>query len=155
MSQTFISLIEAAKGGPAIRLDRFANENWPTRIEHLSISECDRIFTPWYMTDADIETNWADPLGRPISVQVAVRVFDRLSHRDRFKYPIEQLGAGVPFPRLLPAYQLPDDRFLLLDGNHRLVAACFLQIQCEIALMVCDGPLEESALPDLRHWARA
>jgi|CXWL01.1.fsa_nt_gi hypothetical protein len=148
----FAALVRKAGSAPMIDLTRCMGERWPTRRETVTLRDFSRVYAPWYETADGRETSYDDPHGRPLSIDRAAQVFRSLSHKDRFDYPIEQLSKGAIPATILPAYKLPRSNLLLLDGNHRTVAIAHLKLSVPVDLIVCDGPMEESALWDLKYW---
>lgn len=138
--------------GCAIRVQldwkQFCSSNWP--IEHQDSvipSASANLYTPWYAL-VDGEPCAFDAAGaQPQSVAAAGRNTRLLLHHH------VQTVAVYTGVLLLPAYRLNKGSVLLLDGNHRVVAAQVSSQQLRLALFVICGPISAAVLPDLRHWA--
>lgn len=114
------------------------------------------MFTVWYADSAGRNCEWSAPGSRPLSVRGARRTLPTWpQERRRTVAALMRAFAAAPEPvtLTLPAYQVREGRSVLLDGNHRAVAAH--QAGVEVRLTVCSliGPVCESVLPDLRHYA--
>ena len=98
---------------------------------------------------------WGTPGAHPLTVKEALAAFPKWGGLGQ---EIVELYCGI-FSRVartvkvaFPAYLLPNGERLLLDGVHRAIAIARTGLQFEINLVTIEGPIEESALPDLRHW---
>ncbi|MFJ8539856.1 hypothetical protein [Streptomyces sp. NPDC093591] len=116
---------------------------------------CD-YYAPWY----------ADPSGRPTDYRAAdarpLCHADLSAHgqgltadqRERVGY-FERALATQTTRLCLPTLDLGGGRCLVLDGNHRLIAALRLAAAGtprRISEFRVTLPLDRSLLPDLRHW---
>lgn len=132
-----------------VQLDwkQFCSSSWP--IEHLDLavpSDSANIYTPWYALASGKACNYADPGAQPQSVALAAVNPELLS--------CHGVSSIAPSNEalLLPAYRLSNGAVLLLDGNHRVVAAQATSVAVPLALFVIHGPMCSSVLPDLCHW---
>ncbi|MEU8931517.1 hypothetical protein AB0D30_16690 [Streptomyces sp. NPDC048409] len=112
------------------------------------------LFTVWYADSAGADSSWNAPDSLPLRVGAA----DRTLHswpdsRSRTVTALTRAFSASPEPVSLtvPAYRVGWGRHVLLDGNHRAVAAH--QADVDVHLTVCSlvAPVCESILPDLRH----
>ena len=77
---------------------------------------------------------------------------------DKFEYHRNEYKKEIPTQTRFPVYGLPENKFLLLDGNHRAVEL-FKAYQANptqefhpIELWAIRGPICQTMLPDLKHW---
>lgn len=115
-----------------------------------------RLFTVWYTDSAGADTPWDTPGSRPLRVATADRTLRTWPDNRRLTVTtLTRAYADGPGPvsLTLPVYRVGEDRHVLLDGNHRAVAAH--RADAEVCLTLCSltGPVRESILPDLRHYA--
>jgi hypothetical protein len=153
--------VVAAIRGVNVMLDwqRAFAEQWPILFQVISAQpEIRNLFIAWYLLPSDQEAWWSSPNARPITVGEAR---DKLNsaqwHAHRtptvMGYSTDFNSAKNPPTRFtLPAYGLPGQQILLLDGAHRAVALAISDVQFAVTLAVIHGPIEEAALLDLRHW---
>lgn len=129
-------------------------------------------YFPWYLGPDGTAVDYLDPNGRPIAIGewdtlrpagLSFRRSDVDLQAARFREVTERAEVDLEAARfhevsapaqvVVPAYGLPDDRLLVLDGNHRLAA---LMQETELAFhctaVVLHGPIDEAVLSDLRHW---
>ncbi|MEU6534379.1 hypothetical protein [Streptomyces sp. NPDC047000] len=114
------------------------------------------LFTVWYADPAGADSRWNLPGSRPLRVDTACRTLR--SWPDSRRHAVAALTQDFatspgPVSLMLPAYRVGGAGHVLLDGNHRAVAAH--QAGADIHLTLCSvvGPVCESILPDLRHYA--
>ncbi|MFF8591192.1 hypothetical protein ACF061_07055 [Streptomyces sp. NPDC015220] len=144
------------------RLDwrRLAEVRAGVRVETLSRDTAGQrlaeLFTVWYVDPAGGEGSWGAPGSRPLRVEAADRALpDWPGEREGAVSALARAfaeGAG-PLPLTLPAYRVDEARYLLLDGNHRAVAAHRAGRALRLTLWSLAGPVCEGILPDLRHYA--
>lgn len=111
------------------------------------------MFTVWYAgpdgADADC---WS--AARPLRVAEAGRTEPSWpAERARRIAGFERAFREAPEPArlVLPAFALGQGALLLLDGNHRAVAAHRAGVPVRLLVYALRGPLREEILPDLRH----
>lgn len=63
-----------------------------------------------------------------------------------------RLAKNSPVQFLMATYRVRDTE-IILDGNHRAVAALLSGAECRILVLSIDGPIDPRYLPDLVHWA--
>lgn len=131
--------------------DRFTLEE-----REIHVGDLDRIFIARYKNEAGEPREWHKPDALPVSVREATEISD-----DTFGFVEkaiedfrEQVRRGDPLAGPIPVYSLPDNRYFLLDGNHRMIAAAREQKGFPIRAVVVNGPIDEQFLPDLRHWSK-
>ncbi|MFF3513463.1 hypothetical protein [Streptomyces sp. NPDC002573] len=154
----------AARFRPDIRAkldwERLATFSAPVRVESLTQGEAQRrladLFTVWYVAPAGTDSTWNAPGSRPLRVAAAERTL--LSWSERRRDTVTALARAFtegpgPLRLTLPAYRVDEERYVLLDGNHRAVAAHQASVDMHLTLCSLSGPACESILPDLRHYA--
>ncbi|MDX1496818.1 MAG: hypothetical protein R3352_04630 [Salinisphaeraceae bacterium] len=104
------------------------------------------IFTPWYASQDGGPCRFSDAGAVPQSLAMVAQNKRLLSH-----YKIK----GTP-PKetalVIPAYRLPGDAILLLDGNHRCVSYVLAESNVGLFVAAINGPIDRRILPDLVHW---
>lgn len=112
------------------------------------------LHTVWYTGPDGLSGEWRDPGYRPLRV----REVDtnragaaRNSHIGMLQRSFE--NSGGPIQLVLPAFSVNDGEFLLLDGNHRAVAAFRSRLEVRIGVFALTGPVDSEVLPDLLHFA--
>ncbi|MEQ9519693.1 MAG: hypothetical protein RLN89_09660 [Parvibaculum sp.] len=143
-------------GRPAIELDfRWQHLSVATPIDITELSsreEIECLLTAWYTPQEDERTDFLDgdkhniTLGEVVSEPNLVRE----CHRNKIEYWTGELGRGTA-TLSIPAYALPDSKYLLLDGNHRAVAALQLGLY-PLVLHVVKGVVSRHVLADLWRW---
>lgn len=132
---------------------RFGAEGWPISIERLMPDQLCRVYTPWYESNGRIGAAYYELDARPLSVVEAAR--RRLEFDAKRAADIQEkvdLIASSDISLEVPAFALPGGRFLLLDGNHRIVALVASGHDAPVTLHAVTGPIESDALPDLARW---
>lgn len=115
------------------------------------------LFTVWYADGTGAGSRWDAPGSRPLRVAESERALPRWPEdRRRAVVSLRQAfaaGSG-PLDLTVPVYRAGAGRHVLLDGNHRAVAAHLVPAR-ELRLTLCalTGPVREDILPDLRHYA--
>jgi hypothetical protein len=99
------------------------------------------LFHPWYVSPAGKEAGWSD--GDGFSEHRRRRVRQLAGEYQASKPPV-QLLAGC--------YDIGEERRLVVDGNHRIAAVVESSVAFRLLALTVCGPLDESILPDLRHW---
>ncbi|MEU9977704.1 hypothetical protein [Streptomyces sp. NPDC051014] len=113
------------------------------------------LFTVWYADSTGADSSWSAPDSLPLRVGAAYRTLHSWpDSRSRTVTALTRAFSASPEPVSLtmPAYRVGGGH-VLLDGNHRAVAAH--QADVDVHLTVCSlaAPVCESILPDLRHHA--
>ena len=135
---------------------RFFAEWWPVSIRYLrDRADFERCYIPWYLdgTRGFINnTAESDPPFRACTMPVRQTAVpsDHLSRIQGWRQRFQQTLHPVVFR--IPAYSLPQDRFLLLDGNHRFLALTLLGRPFSVTVCSIDGPIDGNCLMDLRYW---
>lgn len=111
--------------------------------------------TVWYVTPDGRLGDWRAPENRALRVGEAGASHDVLppesrTHIAAFQEAFRQSPGPVELD--LPAYGLPGGEALVLDGTHRLVAACVAEVGVRIRLATLRGPIDPRILPDLAHY---
>ncbi|GGX68301.1 hypothetical protein [Streptomyces anandii] len=114
------------------------------------------LFTVWYADARGADSSWNSPGSRPLRVGSAGRTLP--SWPEDRRRAVDALARGYaegsrPVPLTLPTYRVGEDCHVLLDGNHRAVAAHRAGRDVELTLWALTGPVCEGILPDLHHYA--
>lgn len=112
--------------------------------------------TVWYSDSTGADSRWNAPGSRPLCVGGADRTLP--SWPDSRRHTVSALArrfaaSADPVQLTLPAYRVGGDCHVLLDGNHRAVAAHQAGVEVRLTLCSLSGPVCENVLPDLRHYA--
>jgi len=120
---------------------------------------------PWYRNGMDFTVPYDACGATPITVRCAGENFLLLDGKKRRGIGARQFAICEhrrhPSRLHLPAYTLPNNRFLLLDGNHRAIAAYMnimdlkSDVKLEATIWAIRGPMDEDVLPDLKHYCEA
>lgn len=143
-------------GGRAIRVcfDRalFCRECHVKETPRLN--DFNRVLSSWYGNDQAVELCYLDSTAWPLSVPDVAKRLDEFcqQRRSRIACYAKRIQNGEEGPFEFPAYALPNGQFMLLDGNHRLVALQKSGIIASVALHVVHGPFDQNILADLWRW---
>lgn len=150
------------KFGEAIRVglnwERFLAEKWPVeRVVLVSETDLGRCFTPWYVGKAGEELAYDHPHAVPMSLTDVPKAFAILN--DERKADIQEKidgfrGEPSPVRFIAPTYAMPDNRYFVLDKNHRLSALALSGKPFEVELWNIQGPFEKECLLDLDFLLR-
>ncbi|MBL8827739.1 MAG: hypothetical protein JNM18_12240 [Planctomycetaceae bacterium] len=138
--------------------DRFLVERWPIEpVVLASESDLARCFTPWYVGKGAEELAYDHPHAVPMSLADVPKAFTILN--DERKAAIQEKidllrGDSSPVRFIAPTYALPDNRYFVLDRNHRLSALALSGTRFEVELWNVQGPFEEACLLDLNFWLK-
>jgi hypothetical protein len=116
-------------------------------------SDLNSLFVPWYIDGQGGFTNWDATGATPLTVsQAALRLSSLSQHSQAtIGHWVKEYQSGKK-PERTPAYALPDDHYLVLDGNHRLIAAHLAGVNGTFGLDVVRGPIDDGIVFDLRYW---
>lgn len=142
-------------GMPAItvqlRWDKLTNN---TEIEevHLNIlDELSALRTAWYAPQDNESTDFESAEKDNLTVGSVAADLDLVpNHKGRIEQWIQVVRCEKP-SLVFPAYGLPNAEYLLLDGNHRAVAAAICEA-LPVTLHVLKGEVSREVLPDLWRW---
>ena len=113
------------------------------------------LFHPWYVSPAGEEAGWSDENARPVSATEWAQLRNGFSeHRRRRVRQLagEYQASKPPVQLLAGCYDIGEERRLVVDGNHRIAAVVESSVAFRLLALTVCGPLDESILPDLRHW---
>ena len=114
-----------------------------------------QLIVPWYRTEMEFDARYDAPGARAMSVREVEQNFDSLPEKKRNgtqQNSNNYLNADAAISIYLPAYQLPQNLHLLLDGNHRTIALARITKPFSLKLISIVGPIDPEILPDLGHW---
>jgi hypothetical protein len=105
------------------------------------------VFTPWYVRDDLTPCDYWEPSAIPQSI------VDVAKNKELMSFHNFDKTLRNEEPSTFPAYYLGNEKYLLLDGNHRTVTS-YLKDEAEsilhIDVLFCR--IHNSILPDLKHW---
>ena len=125
------------------------------------LNEFGEIFTPWCRDIGGNYCDWNSDNAEPMCVKASSEFTgfpDDIGKHFKFHKGI--YSQNIPPEISFPAYRLPENKFLLLDGNHRATELYRAYIKNpnlqfhRINLHVVCGPICQSVLPDLKHWQK-
>lgn len=136
--------------------DRFFAERWPVeRIVLDSHELLSRCFMPWYVGARGDEIAYDAAGAVPMSLADVPKAMPIL-HEDRQADILQYVEAfrtqTEPIAFSTPSYALPDGKYFVMDGNHRLSALTLNSLPFEVTLWNICGPLDSDCLLDLIHW---
>jgi hypothetical protein len=137
---------------------RFLAERWPVELAvRGSRQELRGLYAPWYLSHGIQEVPYTDGTAIPFELISTTANLPNLAGRRQERIrSFEQKFTGQGIIQLVaPAFALGGGRALVMDGNHRIAGLVSATVEFRLLLFVVAGPIEESALADLRHWARA
>ena len=147
-------------GGGSIRarIDwaRLERAEFTVHDEYSASSErLGELWTVWYVGPDGMAAEYRDASARPLRVR-DVGASEPLSRDASRRARLARLRASFmataePAVLTLPGFRLPGDEVLLLDGNHRAVAAHLARVPVRLLLFLLHGPLTPVLLPDLEH----
>jgi len=113
--------------------------------------------TCWYVDAGARACGWDDANARAVTVSLAGALFtagpgERGTHLQALEDAMRAQGGPVSLTVL--TWALPGGRTLLLDGNHRVVAASRVGAEVALVELRLRGPADPSLLPDLTHHSR-
>lgn len=133
----------------------FGAQDWPMSEITMTDPDLGSVFTPWYEIEGVPGAGYEQAGASPMSVERAACLLNKFA--PELKAAIQQKINALDICDgriVVPAYQLPDGKYLLLDGNHRLVALAVSKKQRTVVLHVVEGPPLAEVLPDLIHWQK-
>jgi hypothetical protein len=133
---------------------RFEREGWRIRSRWRTTENFTGLYTAWYRDLARVDVSYQAAGAKPMSVaEVAARLSEfSFARQDKISALRRALPLGTISLRLA-VYRVGKKSFVLLDGNHRAVAALMSGMPAtRLCLDVVYGPRDADALPDLIHW---
>ena len=138
--------------------ERFKNEDWPIDIILLENNiDVNKWYTPWYVDLNGIEANYNAPNAIPLSINGVLCSEHIMNKRNKKVSQIlmecKRLAQPIKFD--IPAYELGNGKYLVLDGNHRIIALLKHGLRFVVQAFVLRGPIDEGIVADLLHWKSA
>jgi len=150
----------AQKFGSEIRMyfnwSRLMSEEWPVEIVTISGSnELAALRLPWCLSSKNEFVSFETEDGFPVRLSevgvwfayLPTGIRDKI---ERFESEFRHAPRHVSFD--FPAYAIPMQQHLVLDGNHKLCALTRSGVPFRLQMWAVNGPLDETVLPDLRHF---
>ena len=155
-SQLFASYFEA---NIRVLFDwgRLKREDWNIGLSVVtSKSKLAKGFVPWYIGKKEKEVSYSSPDAKPVSLSQVQNVLPFLNKKR--SHLITQLSNSFEISRqpvqlVVPAYDLGKQRFLLLDGNHRIAALMMCNAKFRLMIFKVYGSMDSNILPDLEFWS--
>jgi hypothetical protein len=119
-----------------------------------SVADVSRLETVWYIRSDGSLGDWRSQSDRRLSVKDAAtkHVFPNKDSEDYIQSLISDMCARPEPPYLiLPCYRTQDGKFIILDGNHRAIAAFRSDMDVRLLIFAVSGPDDPLLLPDLLH----
>lgn len=113
-------------------------------------------YLPWYLNDANKEVGFSTPDAHPLTLADISKGINYLNNKRIHK--IQELSNRLmlmdqqPPQFVIPTYSLPNNKHLILDGNHRSAALILSGIKAKLMVFEIIGPYDKEILPDLLHW---
>lgn len=110
-------------------------------------------YTVWYTVGTTL-SSFRDPKARPMTVSNATGcTLEKLliRHRPLLRKLKEGYQGGGGVELWLPVWRTSEGRTIILDGNHRAVAAVLSKAQVRVHAYVVRGPADPAIMPDLSH----
>lgn len=123
-----------------------------------SVGDLGELQTVWYVWPDGTLGDWRDQGSRRLSVREAAarRDFPNKESYDYVQTLISEIRASSTPPQLvLPCYRAQRGEFIMLDGNHRAVAAFRSGVEVRLLAFAVTGPDDPLLLPDLLHETNA
>lgn len=125
-----------------------------TEIFSRSVAAVSGLETVWYVRPDGSLGDWRNQGDRRVSVKEAAARRDFPSQASE-QY-IQRLMSGMrasPAPPylILPCYRTQRGKLIMLDGNHRAIAACRAGMNVRLLIFALAGPDDPLLLPDLLH----
>jgi hypothetical protein len=138
--------------------------NWDEaarRASRVSVRHCrfrtelGEFYTVWYAGADGADVGFAEAGARPLLVCEAAAPARLTASRDRVVRGFERKFSriGEPISLALPVYTTDSGAEILLDGNHRAVAAYRCELPVDLIVHRLHGPALAAILPDLAHHA--
>ena len=125
----------------------FSRKQYSVQKEILTIPDnADSLFAPWYLDGSGKPVGYRHTEAHPVLISEAAT--NAKLEREQNIMP-QFHGPDLPE---CPAIQVESNKYLLLDGNHRVTAATREQVNRTLILWVIIGPLNDELIPDLIHW---
>lgn len=138
--------------------NRFRAEGWRVSLSVITDrGELSEWYVPWYLGNSEGEVSYSAPDARPLSLPEIPENLSSLG-KSRVKM-ILSLSESYkvfrpPLQMFAPVYALGSNRFLLLDGCHRMSALMGSTVSFKLIAFTVFGPMDRSVLPDLQHWIK-
>ena len=125
-----------------------------TEIFSRSVTAVSGLETVWYARPDGSLGDWRNRSDRRLSVKDAAarRDFPSQASEDFVQKLMSGMRASPAPPYLvLPCYRTQRGSLIILDGNHRAVAACRAGMNVRLLIFALAGPDDPLVLPDLLH----
>jgi hypothetical protein len=113
-----------------------------------------KLETVWYIWPDGSLGDWRNQDNRRVSVEEAAQLdrFPNAKSHDYIRRLTAQMqAASLPLMLVLPCYRTRDGKLLILDGNHRAIAAFKSGQDTRLLIFAVTGLDNPLVLPDLLH----
>jgi hypothetical protein len=135
--------------------DRIISSNYSVeQIVSRSIFALGELETVWYIQPDGSRGDWREQDSRRVCVQEAARLtnFPNTESSAYISHLAAQMEkAATPTILTLPSYMAKTGQLLILDGNHRAVAAFKAKRDVRLLIFAIKGTDNPYVLPDLLH----
>lgn len=135
-----------------VRLDwaKLSEFDWAVELHTLHLpSDASLIYAPWYALQDGSACGYNSLGAKPQSLlDVSKNASLLANHQVSSAFTGETKIA-------VPAYLIANNKYLLLDGNHRSVSSILASHKLELEMHVLVCPISPEILPDLAHWLPA
>ena len=114
-------------------------------------------FVPWYVSPAGKECPLQEDGAKALSladVRANLKYLDARRIGRIVKHRVAFTMQTKPIEFRVPAYSMPDSRYVVLDGNHRLSALALLDVRFCVTICAIEGPMEPRLLWNLAYWLK-
>jgi hypothetical protein len=132
-----------------LRHEKLSNDVTIKEVYITTLKDLGAVRTAWYWPQERDCSDYLDISKPSLRVSDVAYNLSLVTEKHR-QIIIDKANKPEPLSHM-PAYALPNSEYLLLDGNHRAVAA-MRKNRLPIALDVLYGPIRPSVLPDLWRW---
>lgn len=116
-----------------------------------NLGELRDLRTAWYFPQDNESIDYLDAKKENLRVGSVAADLDLVPrHKGRIEEWVEKIRCERT-NLIFPAYALPNSEYLLLDGNHRAVAAAICET-LPVTLHILKGKVSKGVLPDLWRW---
>jgi hypothetical protein len=136
----------------------FELEDWPIDImvleNNINIHDW---YMPWYIDLGGQEANYNSKNAIPLSINDVLHSEYIMNKRNNRVSEIKAIFNGLEQPICfdIPVYSLNKGKYLVLDGNHRIIALIKKNIKYILRAYIIHGPIDENIIADLVHWRDA
>lgn len=140
---------------PQLNWAAFAVNNWPVHIWRTAdFAQVEILTTLVYASGDSVGVSFNAEGASPLSVRdAAVKIGSFPEDKRQIVRGSEASYIKNGTARLtIPAYDLGEKGFLILDGNHRTIALSLARQPFQLDVLAIRGPIDPGIMPDLKHF---